>query len=389
VSATRRSGFALLTVVLVALVLEGIAWLAFATALRGKQLQWRDLDDLGPVPTQAEMDAWRAWGWDRELGWLRRPNTEETVRDPHGDWHLGIDSRGARREPLAFPGGVISAYGDSFTFGHEIDDDETWPHYLSERLGTRVDNWGQSAWGPDQALLRLARNLPHERTAVVVLAIMSENIARLLNCYRPFLTGEAAMKMAFKPMLVFESEGLVWQPNPLARADTPADWEAALAQARATDVWYRENRERVRARFPHLLRLPEAIAYAARHPSRPNLYERPDAVARLDHLFDDFTRLADTHDFLPVVLFIPEPSDLRRLAAGSPTRYRDYVAARRARSAATRLLVLDVTEHRFDLERFNRRPFKDHPSPYGQQMVAEALATALADFPPVRALRAR
>src|SRR5689334_21843871 len=112
----RRPGFALLTIVLVAIVLEGIAWLAFATALRGKHFRWRDLDDLGPVPTQAEMDTWRAWGWDRELGWLRRPNTEETVRDPRGDWHVSVDSRGARREPLAFPGGVISAYGDSFTF---------------------------------------------------------------------------------------------------------------------------------------------------------------------------------------------------------------------------------------------------------------------------------
>ena len=46
-SATRRTGFALLTVVLVALVLEGIAWLAFATALRGKQFRWRVND--GPT----------------------------------------------------------------------------------------------------------------------------------------------------------------------------------------------------------------------------------------------------------------------------------------------------------------------------------------------------
>lgn len=385
----RRVGFWVAMVVLTVFALEGVAWLAFATALRAKQLRWRDLDDLGPVPTQAEMDGWRSWGWDPELGWLRRPNTEETVRDPRGDWHVSVDSRGARREPLAAPGGVISAYGDSFTFGHEVDDDETWPHYLSERLGTRVDNWGQSAWGPDQALLRLARNLPHERTAVVVLAIMSENIARLMNCYRPFLTGDAAMKMAFKPMLVLDDDELVWQPNPLARAETPTDWEAALAKCRATDVWYTENAARVRARFPYLLRLPEALAYAVRHPSRPNLYERPDAVARLDHVLDEFTRLGDRYDFLPVVLFIPEPSDLRRFAAGTPTRYRDYVFASRGRSASTRLVVLDLLEHPFDVDRFNRRPFKDHPSPYGQHVVAEAIAAALADFPPIRTLRTR
>lgn len=332
------------------------------------------------------MDDWRAWGWDRELGWLRRPNSAETVPDRRGEWRLATDARGARREPFAGAGGVLSAYGDSFTFGHQVDDDETWPHYLSQRLGTRVDNWGQSAWGPDQALRRLQRNLPRERTAIVVLAVMSENIARLLNCYRPFLTGDPTMKMAFKPMLMFEDGALDWLPNPLERAETPADWEAALATARANDFWYRENRARVRPRFPHVLHLPEALAYAARHPRRVNLYDHPGAVARLDHVLDELTRLGDTHDFVPVVLFIPEPSDLRGFAAGTPTRYRDYVANLRARSASNRLVVLDLVEHPFELERFNLRPFRDHPSPYGQRVIADALATALAELPAIRAL---
>jgi hypothetical protein len=381
----RRLAFSALTLALVLLVGEAIAWLAFAVAPRRMTFQWHDFDALGPVPTQAEMDTWRTWGWDRELGWLHRPNTEETVVEAEGTWRYGFDDRGARREPRGGTGGLVSAYGDSFTFGHEVNDDETWPHYLSERLATRVDNWGQTAWGPDQAILRLARNLPRERTAVVVLAVMSENIARLLSSYRPFLTGERAMKMAFKPMLtVDEGGGVRWLPNPMERADTPEDWTAALARARTTDVWYRENAERVRARFPFLLRLPEALAYTVRHGVEgEDLYGHPDAVARLDFVMDELVRLAHLHDFVPVALFIPQPSDLRQTADGRTAQYQGYVAALRARTAAVGLRVVDVAERPFDAARFNRLPFKDHPSPYGQRVIADAVAAVIAGVPAI------
>jgi hypothetical protein len=380
----RRYGFPALTLVLVLAVSEAIAWLAFALAPRQLSLQWRDLDALA-VPTQDEMDTWRAWGWDRELGWLHRPDTAETVTTGERTWQYGLDARGARREPRGGDGGLVSAYGDSFTFGHEVSDDETWPHYLSERPGTRVDNWGQTAWGPDQAVLRLTRNLPHERSAVVVLAVMSENIARLLNSYRPFLTGERAMRMAFKPMLTVGDDGGVrWLPNPLERADTPDDWVAALTRARATDHWYRANAERVRLGFPYLLHVPRAVDYVVRHAGADDLYERADAVTRLDFVMDELVRLAHAHDFVPVVLFVPHPSDLKRIARGAAARYQSYVAALRARHASAGLRIVDLAEHPFDVARFNRLPFKDHPSPYGNRVIADTVAAAIADVPAIR-----
>jgi hypothetical protein len=190
--------------------------------------------------------------------------------------------------------------------------------------------------------------------------------------------------MAFKPMLTVDGGAVGWLPNPLERADTPDDWIAALARARTTDVWYRENAERVRARFPYLLRLPEALAYAVRHARTDDLYERPDAVVRLDFVVDELVRLARAHAFVPVALFIPEPSDLRRFTRGMPTRYAAYVSALRARHGADGLRIVDLLDHPFDPARFNRRPFKDHPSPYGHRVIAEAVGAAIADVPAVR-----
>ena len=382
----RRIALVLAAALLTLAGMEAIAFLSFTFLLTAREFRYRDLDAFGtPPPTRAEMETWRRWGYDRELGWLRRPDTREAVSGPDGDWTLTIDARGARRETFDGPSGVVSAYGDSFTFGHEVEDDETWPHYLSELTGTRVDNWGQTGWGTDQALLRLARNLPQHRTELVVLAVQAENIQRLLNCYRPFLVNNADVRFGFKPMLVVTGDGtLAWMPNPLERADTPEDFTAAFARARAVDTWYLENRQRVRPRFPYLLRLPAALLYAARHRERPNLYERPDAVARMDFVLKAFHELAEQHGFVPVVLFIPEPRDIRRVATGRDYGYRQYVARLRARPDVSRLIVVDVLEHPFDFARFNREPFKDHASPYGNRVIARIVHDAIAERIPSR-----
>jgi hypothetical protein len=373
----RRLVFALVALVLVVATLETIAAVAFTVFLQGKHFRWRDLDALGTPPTQAEMDAWRTWGWDRELGWLRSPSTRETIPDAKaGAWTVTTDERGARAESFAGAGGLVSAYGDSFTFGHEVEDDETWPHYLSQRLGTRVDNWGQTAWGPDQSVLRLRRNLPDQHTAVVVLAIMSENIARVVNCYRPFLSDQN-MKMAFKPMLVAENGALGWFPSPLSQSDTPADFAAAFARATEADFWYAENERRVRVRFPYLLQLPAVLAFLWRQPGRLDLYADRGAVARLDGVLAELQQLADANDFVPVVLFLPEPVELKRFVAGRRTSYRTYVEGVRRRAAGSRLVVVDLLDHPFDAPRFNRRPFADHPSPYGNQVIADVVAEAV------------
>ncbi len=380
----RRLAFSFVAVLLVIATLEAIAWIAFERFLQGSPFRRRDLDAFATPPTQAEMDTWRTWAWDRELGWLRRPGTRETIADPKaGPWTVTIDARGARREPLDAPGGLVSAYGDSFTFGHEVEDDETWPHYLSVRLGSRVDNWGQTAWGPDQAVLRLRRNLPAEHTRVVVLAIMSENIARVVNCYRPFLA-DRTMTLAFKPMVAVEDGAPRWLPNPLDRADTPADFTAAFARARATDFWYAENARRVGIAFPYLFRLPAVLAFAWRQPGRLDLYADPDAVARLDAVIAELQRLAAAYDFVPVLVFLPEPSELRRFTAERRTRYARYLDDVRRHAAGSRLVVIDLLEHDFDAARFNRRPFADHPSPYGNQVIAEVVAEGIRPLLPSR-----
>jgi lysophospholipase L1-like esterase len=364
-------------------VMETSAFLVFTLILADRPVLRQDLDAFAAPPRPEEVDTFRRWGWDPTVGWLHRPGVSATREASDGrTWRYTIDARGARANPYDGPGGFVSAYGDSFTFGDEVDDDETWPYALSELTGTAVDNWGQSGWGPDQALLRLRGNLPARRTTAVVLAIMTENLARLVNSYRPFLTRNPHMRFAFKPMLAWHDGALVWLPSPLHRLDVPADFVRAFARATTTDYWYAQNARRVRPHFPYLAFLPSALWCTIRACHRPDLWAEPQVTARLDRIIEEFQALARTHDFAPIVLFIPEPREMRRFTRGRRLRYRGYVERLRRRADLDGLRIVDVLDRDFDAARFNLRPFKGHPSPYGHRVIADAVQAVL---PPRRA----
>ena len=81
--------------------------------------------------------------YDSRLGWIPRPGRYGS------DWTSNVDSLGLRDNgrSMAATGRPILAVGDSFTFGNEVEDNETWPAYLEEILNKRVINAGVGAYG--------------------------------------------------------------------------------------------------------------------------------------------------------------------------------------------------------------------------------------------------
>lgn len=97
---------------------------------------------------------------------------------------------GARRSP-AFPSPGnerVSLYGDSFTFGLEVSDQEAWGNVLAQGLGCRVSNFGYGGYGTDQALLRCIGNTK-DSASLAILGIYVDDPLRNVNQYRYFLTG--------------------------------------------------------------------------------------------------------------------------------------------------------------------------------------------------------
>lgn len=117
-----------------------------------------------------------------------------------------LDKTGARRLIPPFPDTTapcISAYGDSFVWGDEVDSRTAWINQLAQKLQCPVKNFGVNGYGTDQAYLRYRENLS-DRSPVVLLGLTVENIIRNVNRYRGLIySGHRGP--GFKPRFISEN----------------------------------------------------------------------------------------------------------------------------------------------------------------------------------------
>ena len=163
---------------------------------------------------------------DPELGWIIEPgNTRYRFRaaSESGSVDVGYSIEQGRRATSARPaaGPLLIAAGCSFTFGYGVDDQDTWPWLLQERLsGFRVANVGTNGYGTDQALLaaeRAASN-PADPARVIVLGFGDFQIERNRSTqaivYYPWPLAKPMFRTRGEGV---ESSGLVrfWYPGSL------------------------------------------------------------------------------------------------------------------------------------------------------------------------------
>ncbi|HZT18013.1 MAG TPA: GDSL-type esterase/lipase family protein [Dongiaceae bacterium] len=147
--------------------------------------------------------------YDPIRGWALLPGLRD-VRLPDGT-RVSSNSRGLRgtvEYSYDKPPGVlrILTIGDSFTFGEQVGDDETWSSYLQELLpGTEVINLGVHGYGHDQMLLYLEREGVRYHPDIVILGFLSLDMERNLFSFRDYA----------KPRFVLQGGRLVLTNTPV------------------------------------------------------------------------------------------------------------------------------------------------------------------------------
>lgn len=134
-------------------------------------LDWRNfvVDDRVP-----EKEA-RSVMPDRELGIVGRP---DFVKPPHS--HDAQGFRSMPPPPAAAAGRPpLLATGDSYTYGAEAGDDESWPAYLQGLLGRRIVNAGVPGYGLDQTVLRSEKLVATVRPAALIVSFIADDVHRL------------------------------------------------------------------------------------------------------------------------------------------------------------------------------------------------------------------
>jgi hypothetical protein len=277
----------------------------------------------------------------------------------------------SRLTPMEDAPPLVLLFGDSYTLGQEVNDDETYAWRLSQQLGVAVRNHGVAGFSPVQATLkleRLAGAYPAARLAS--LAIMHEDVKRMLNRYRPVENSASHQLFGFKPY----AEDARILPNPNGPLPVPAERLRDLAR----DAFRHDYFARPVRRFPYTWSVLRLLANPVFH---RDLEER-----RSGHLrgwFED-ARVVATLGFV-VERFVAacEAQGLRALVSFLPRSARDLGDSRAALEAlrerlGARATLTDVGDEPGDWTRYNVDAAGDcHPSAYGHELIATHLARVI------------
>ena len=172
-----------------AIFIEGGAYLT-ATSLQKKGIFYAPHVRETYQAFQARLNPLLGWPSERSYGM--------------GDY----DRSGSRVVP-AFPDpdrqpACVSLYGNSFTWGEEVDNEHAWGNVLSKLLACRVANYGVGGYGPDQAYLRFHYNV-RDHAKITFLVHLSENITRNVGQFRNLAV--PVPQFLLKPRFILDGQG--------------------------------------------------------------------------------------------------------------------------------------------------------------------------------------
>jgi len=281
-------------------------------------------------------------GFDAELGWVRKPHTSNQENGKNGITSWSIDESGARTNP-SFQNleSIISCYGDSFTFSRQVNDDETWTHYLSKLTNSNVLNFGVGNYGLDQSFLRLKREFPNNKTKLVIIAVVPETICRILSVWKHYY--EYGNTFAFKPKFVIENNQLIKIENPINTESKFLHYEKHIEFIQKNDYFYKNKFLKEKISFPYCLTIlknykrnfgiiscqkkidyrkkqgisfsdiewnPMSIIMNINMSWKIKLYKDESSCQLLKMILQEYVNFSKKMNFKPIFIFLPQKDDL-------------------------------------------------------------------------------
>lgn len=345
-------------------------------------------------------------GYDPELGWTRKPNTQKEEIGKFGITKYHIDKNSSRKDPghekLAKK---ISCYGDSFVFSRQVNDNETWAWYLAELTKTNISNFGVGNHGLDQSLLRLKREYPKNKTKIVLMGVVPSTIVRILCVWKHY--NEFGNTFGFKPRFILEKGKLELVENIINSEDKFSNYKQYLPEIRKYDYFYKTKFKREMIQFPYFISvLSNPIRnislitlvswyrwFAKKERDALQVYSPPMkvimnvnfklryklfrqnvyAVKLLEKLVEGFVRYGKENNFTPVFLWMPQKDDLLFIKKKKRSYYGKFI-----KNVKKKLHIIDLTKYLI-----NRRDLDDvysddnkyggHYSNYGNKIIAKVI----------------
>lgn len=320
---SRSWWFILVAIILAVAIMEAAAWLALALLDGQYKISYRPISTTQLSPRhekalkrfiQEDIDH---TGFSATLGWTIKPNTSAAQGAYVSN---SARMRSAREYSLSPPVDKVrlATFGDSYTFGVEVRNDQTWQEQLVG-LDDRFEilNFGVGGHGLDQAYLRyLHEGIPYSPD-IVIAGFMTENINRAINVYRPYYLEQTGIPLT-KPRFLLDGEGIRLIENPHRRL---ADYRQLLERPGSIlpalgehDFYYHARYAEHPIDFLRSVRLGKIVIYDLlinKTYTRKGHYSEGSEAYRLTlKLFEAFHRSALQNGSLPILLIYPHFSDV-------------------------------------------------------------------------------
>jgi hypothetical protein len=153
------------------------------------------------------------------LGYVPDPGVS---RDNVWNTTVSISPDGVRSHtPSGEAPPYVLAVGDSYTFGDQVGDADTWPAQLEQALGRTVVNGGVFGYGLDQIVLRAEQLLERFAPEVLIVSLIPDDIKRCEYSYR----------YAWKPYFEAGKTGLLLRNVPVPEPHVGPPGESAWRRA--------------------------------------------------------------------------------------------------------------------------------------------------------------
>ena len=395
------------------IVLVILAWIFVEIIVRkivldsNKNYQWLiTKKDEFPTLDKKGLEKFFEHGYDQELGWVRKPNTSHEEIGKHGKTFWSIDQKGSRKNPSnEISNSKISCYGDSFTFGRQVNNNETWEYYFSKLSKTNIQNFGVGNYGIDQALLRLKREFPHNKTKIVLMGVVPDTISRILSMWKHYY--EYGNTFGFKPKFGFSNNKLNLLTNPINNKKKFSEYQKFLPYVQKNDYFFKNKFKKEIIYFPYSFTIlrnfsrnfkiikwvrkiqkrksnneniekiswnPMKIIMKINLKWRIKLFNDKNASILLEEIIKEFSRYVNTKKSTPVFLWLPQKDDLIFIKKN----FHFYKNFNKKIQEIEDLIFIDVTKYLLEEEEIDNlysddNEYGGHYSKEGNKKVAEII----------------
>ena len=377
-----------------------------------KKFQWMIIDkDELPILSEDGLKKFIPHGYDPELGWNRKPDTfHKEIGKNEKTTQWTINSNGVRTNPgFDKINSKISCYGDSFTFCRQVNDNETWEHFLSKLFNTNVQNFGVGNYGIDQSLLQMKRGYQKNKTDVVILSVVPDTISRIVSVWKHYY--EYGNTFGFKPRFVLKNDKLELKKNPIDNESKFFKYQEYIDEIRHNDFFYRKKFKKEKISFPYCLTVfknarrnfsiiywvlkinnfkkqnkdisdiewnPMKIIMNINLQWRVKLFDNLEIKKLLKKIIEEYVTYSKINNFKAVFTFLPQKDDLLFIK----TKYNYYEDFLNELSDIDGLYVIDLTDSFIKTDNLDSlfsdaNEYGGHYSREGNKLVADMFCKQL------------